>query len=278
MSDDTERRSASSLAAFTIPQLTFSGHERLRGTLRPIWETLARRDYRRACESGLQALSATSSGSVEERAALYLAIAAAAFGAGNRRRALTAAQESVTIVSRQWAAHRILMQVYWSERDYENAYFYLSTLPDPGTSFDWDEPLTHIDRHLSIGALAWRLQDWDGVSDHLKRAYPEGMASMPLTLREDFFRASLYRESASDAANAAGALLCEYGIEEIDQMLGTMDARGWSVEALDLYRTAFQLHSGHPLLRRRLVGLCIRQGEIEEARKLTAGSALDMAA
>jgi hypothetical protein len=61
-------------------------------------------------------------------------------------------------------------------------------------------------------------------------------------------------------------------------MLRTIDARGWTDWALDLYRLAYSQHAGNQLLRRRLVGLCVRQGCVDEARTLTEGNALDLAA
>lgn len=278
MSEQLDRTRPGGLTSFVLPKLAFNVQKELTGTLRSIWDLLAQGNHRLACERALQALSATPSGAADERAALYLAVGAAAFGSGNNRRAMTAAQESVRILSRQWAAHRLQIQVYLSERDFENAYFYLSTIPDPATSYEWDEPLSAEDRHAAIAALAWRLQDWEGVADHLKRAYPGGVASMPVSFREDLFRVSVYREDALDATEAARALLPAYDVEETDQMLATMDSRGWTNEALQLYREAFERDGKNPLLRRRLVGLCIRQGRVDEARSLTQGAALDMAA
>ena len=272
--DTAEKR----LAAFTFPALTFEASDTLPTALRPVWSALSRRAYGKACELAIEALSAARTGAADERAALYVGLAAGAAGSGNRKRAMTAAEESVTLLPRQWAAHRLIMEVFWADGDFENAYFYLSTLLEPETEYDWDQPLTAMERHLSIAALAWRLQDWDGVSDHLNRVFPDGVETMPIPLREDAFRVAVYRDRKEDAATAAHALLAAYPIPEIDTMLRTLDSRGWTDQALDLYRIAFKNHGESQLLRRRLVGLCVRQGCVDEARSLTEGNALDLAA
>lgn len=275
--DDLPQARESFLSSYTFPQLTFTPSGVLPKVLKPIWELLAQRKYTPACERALESLAVSDSASAEERAALYLALAAGSFGIGNRKRASTAAEESIKILPGQWAAHRMVVQLFWAEGDYENAYFYLSTLLDPGTSHVWDEPLTQNERHVAIAAVAWRLKDWDGVYDHLMRTFDAGK-DMPVPLKEDAFRVAVYCERSDDAASMAESLLDDYRIEEIDMMLRTLDARGWSEQALALYRKAYARHEQNELLRRRLVGLCIRLGHVDEARTLTEGNALDLAA
>lgn len=276
--NDLPQAGESFLSAYSFPHLTFSIRAGLPGAIAPVWKLLARGDYARAAEAALAGLTSTRTGPLEERAALYVALAAGAFGSGNRKRAMAAAEESITLYPRQWAAHRVLLQVYWATGDFENAYFYLSTLQSPDTVLPWDEALPAVDRHVAISAMAWRLQDWDGVFDHLQRAYPAGPSSMPTSLREDAFRLGVYRDRAEEAAAAAEALLSEYGIAELDGMLRTLDSRGWAEDALRLYRYAYKRHAGSELLRRRMVGLCVRLGLVDEARSLTEGNALDLAA
>ena len=51
-------------------------------------------------------------------------------------------------------------------------------------------------------------------------------------------------------------------------LLQALVQQGWNEEALPLYRTVFK-RTPDPLLRRRLVGLCIRTGALDEARRLS---------
>ncbi len=275
--DDLPEARESFLARYALPPLTFEPAAELPAALRPVWSALSRGAHADACAKAMERLAASPAGAVDERAALYFGLAAGCFGTGNRKRASAAADESITLLPSQWAAHRLVVQMFWSEGDFENAYFYLSTLQSPESRHPWDEPLTEQERHLGIAALAWRLKDWDGVHEHLMRSH-DRVDEMPVSLREDAFRVAVYRERAEDAAAMAESLLGDYRIEEIDMMLRTIDSRGWSSHALKLYRKAYQQHKGNELLRRRLVGLCIRQGHVDEARTLTEGNALDMAA
>lgn len=266
------------LASYDLPSPRFEPTAGLGEPVKSVWDALHSRAFARAAARSMEEVAASSAHSIDVRAALYAATAFAAQGMGNNKRALAAAEKSILLIPHQWLAHRAIVQAYWSTGEFENGYFYLSTLLEPETEFAWDEPLVSCERHTAIAAMAWRLNDWDGVHDHLSRAYPGGPTTMSIPLRDDAFRVAVYRDCADDAAAAAETLLDEYAIEDIDTMLRTMDARGWADRALDLYRKAYRGHRDSELLRRRLVGLCVREGRVEEARALTEGNALDLAA
>lgn len=100
---------------------------------------------------------------------------------------------------------------------------------------------------------------------------------MPEDLIADWFRLAFYRDNPLDAAQAAGAILSRCTVDELDDLLNAMVQNGWTSEALPLYRTAFTIHDDSELLRRRLVGLCIREGALDEARKLASSGALTIA-
>jgi len=267
---------AAGLGDYRLPLLAFQPTHTLPDALRPLWKDL-RRGASETAHMVVQAL-VLHSGDQSFEAPLRLALSSCYLRADRREEAETEARKSIRIEPRQQSAHRILIEVAWRRGATDEAYFYLSTLAAPTTVEPWDELLETRERHLALAALAWRGQDWKAVRGHLVRAYPRGLEGMPLPIREDLFRADLYRDGASDAAAVAASLLSAYDAAGIDAMLHTLDGRGWSAQALELYRTAFGRHPDSPLLRRRLVGLCIREGQLDEARSLAAGTPLDLAA
>jgi hypothetical protein len=101
---------------------------------------------------------------------------------------------------------------------------------------------------------------------------------MPIPLMEDWFRLALYRGRPEDAAAVAALLIERTTVESADALLQTIVQNGWTKEALPLYRTAFANAPKSQLLRRRLVALCIREGQLDEARQLTQPGALGLAA
>jgi hypothetical protein len=120
-------------------------------------------------------------------------------------------------------------------------------------------------------------QDWDSAADLTTKAYPKGVRTMPSFLQEDWLRLALYRERPDDAAEAARNLIVGSAPERADILLQTLVQQGWHKEALALYRLIFSMQPGSELLRRRMVGLCIREGELQEARRLMEQGALRLA-
>ncbi|MEX0747389.1 MAG: tetratricopeptide repeat protein, partial [Rhodothermales bacterium] len=141
----------------------------------------------------------------------------------------------------------------------------------------WDEPLSDTDQHILRAACAWMTRDWDSAAELITNAYPKGVKSMPSFLQEDWLRLALYRERPDDAAEAARNLIAGSTPERADILLQTLVQQGWHKEALALYRAVYNMKPESELLRRRMVGLCIREGELQEARRLMEQGALRLA-
>jgi hypothetical protein len=194
---------------------------------------------------------------------------------GNVEEAHRLAKRSAGILPDQWMAHGIRVVAHASAGG-TRAYRYLGAVSLPGRVHAWDEVPTPAELHLQTAALAWRDGLWDDVARSLERAYPAGVATMPADLQSDAFRLAFYRNRADDASAAARALLGTSAIDHLDALLNAMVQQGWTSEALPLYREAFARNESSQLLRRRLVGLCIREGELDEARQLASAGALNI--
>ena len=213
----------------------------------------------------------------EERAAILVGLAAADIQTGAYVNAKKLAGKSLDLFHRQWSAHRILLQVLSANRDYQAAELHLSNLHQ-GSGPDWDEELTKEQYHTALAGWNWRLGEWEQVAKHLHLGYPYGVETMPEKIQEDWFRLALYRDRPLDAVAVATLLIKQRPTGRADELLQTFVKNGWTSEALPLYRSAYHRDPTSQLLRRRLVALCIKEGELEEARRLTAPGALDLAA
>lgn len=261
------------LAEYRLPKLSFAARPKLSAALAPIWQALQEERLRAALQ-----LVRTATPAPKHRAALLVAQAAAEWRSGNAEVAKRLAEQSLARCPTQWAAHRLLLEMLMAQHAHEAAYLYLSTLALPQKTTSWDEPLPPVEQQLAAASRAWLMSDWASVAVHLTKAYPDGVAEMPAPLQEDWFRLALYRNRPEDAAAAASCLIAEGTLEFSDALLQTIVQQGWTQYALPLYRTAFTRAPENPLLRRRLVALCIREGAIEEARTLAQPRALDMSA
>jgi len=213
-----------------------------------------------------------------ECAALKVGLAAAEWSLGSVQNARRHAGHALDLFPAQWSSHRILLASHCSKRAFKAAYLHLENLESTGPVPTWDEPVSLVEREVALAAWSWMLGEWEKVAMHLQAAYPAGISIMPAQLQEDWLRLSLYRDKPDDAAAAAALLIETRPADLTDELLQTIVQNGWTKQALPLYRRAFKSEPGNPLLRRRLVALCIREGEIEEARLLTKPGALSMAA
>lgn len=245
--------------------------------LTALWQSLAENDTRNALTESRRLLRDPSTENRELLAALFAASAEAELRAGNPIEALNLARRSLLIYPDQWMAHGICINAFEAEQDSQQAYAFVSSIEWEDGTAGWDEPPTSTELHILIAALAWRVQEWDDVARHVALAYPDGIDSMPDPLKSDWFRLAFYRDNPLDAAYAARSILSNCSIDELDELLNTMVQNGWTSEALPLYRTAFTMHPESELLRRRLVGLCIREGSVDEARDLASSGALNIA-
>lgn len=266
------------LAGYRIPELTFEAKDLPFSSLDPIWASLRDGDHKAAHGLARKAMDEKRLFSSEERAALKIGLAVSELRSGAVDAAKRLAGRSLDLFSNQYSAHRILLAIHIMRKGYAAAYLQLANLPLPIKTPSWDEKLSFSDVHVALASWTWQLGEWDQVADHLNLAYPEGIDQMPPEIREDWFRLSLYRGHPEDAAAVAALLIEERPVDNTDELLQTIVQSGWTKEALPLYRTAYENRPKSELLRRRLVALCIREGELEEARALTTNGALRMAA
>jgi len=214
----------------------------------------------------------------DERAALNASLAAAELTLGATDVAKRLAGRSLDLAPDQFMAHRIMLRIHVIRKDFTAAYLHLANLPLPTNTPAWDESISFQDVHVALSAWAWQLGEWDQVSDHLQMAYPNGLSEMPASIREDWFKLALYRGQAGDAAAAASSLIYDMPVDAADDILQTMIQSGWGAEALPLYQGIYAIQPENELIRRRVVGLCVKEGKMQEARTLAMVSPLKMAA
>lgn len=264
------------LAGYRIPRLTFPESRKLQKTLVPVWSELRNGRTRPAFRVGFDILRSQKLND-DIRAALLGALGSASWENGMMKMARQMADESITLCSGQWLAHRVLLAIHISEKDYAGAAELFESIDPPKSPHAWDEPLSTTDRHLIRAACAWMTRNWEDTAEHLAAAYPEGVSSMPSVLQEDWFRLAFYRDRPADAEEAARQLITHHSTEKADVLIQTLVHQGWHKEALTLYRVIYDQDPANELLRRRVVGLCIREGEVQEARRLMELGALRLA-
>ena len=211
-----------------------------------------------------------------EAAEIKSGMAVSMWQAGKSESAVRLADQSLELFSNQWVAHCIKIDVMMAHHHYTEAYEYLKSIRVSSKVASWDVVLSKKERNLCAASCQWRLKEWDLVDTHLRKAFRKGVKAMPTALQEDWFRLSLYRRQPDDAAEAASLLASSSPLEFTDALLQTLVQQGWSDKALPIYRKVYAKQPRNELLRRRLVALCIREGEIEEARKLTESGALNL--
>ena len=264
------------LATYRPPRLQFMALDALPAPLHPVWSALRGQKVRLALRRGYKLLREEKL-TTDARAALLAAIAWAELENGVTAVSKQMAYESLALCKQQWMAHRVLLGLYVAERNFVMACRLLETIETADSVLAWDEPLPEREQHLLRAACAWMTHDWDSAGSMLLQAYPRGVRSMPGFLQEDWLRLALYREQPNDAAEAARCLVVENPTERADVILQTLVQQGWHKQALSLYRMIFDRDPSNELLRRRMVGLCIREGELIEARRLMEGGALRLA-
>jgi tetratricopeptide (TPR) repeat protein len=275
---ELQPRNESFLSDFRIAEPSFTATDLTYSSLRPIWASLASRKYEEArtlCKTAMQEMRIFPQ---DERAALKLALATAELHLGATDQAKRLAGRSLDLCPNQSAAHRLLLTIYVARKDFAAAYLHLANLPTMRSAVSWDGPLSQKETHIALASWAWQLGEWDQVADHLEVAYPMGLAEMPPEIREDWFKLALYRGLAEDAAAAAASLLDERSVDGADEILQTIVQSGWGKQALPLYRSIYTKQPENELLRRRLVALCVKEGNLTEARELTRPGALKLAA
>lgn len=272
----TEANGSNFLAELRVALPTFQHPDRAPFFLEGVWKLLRARNFQLALQEGRRLIRENAGRSATERAALYAAAAVAAYRCAYHDEAESLAQDSLSHQPGQWSATAVRIAVFEARQQLNEALDLAARFNPSAAAPSWDEIPSREDLHLLVAAFAWRAQAWDKVADRAARAYPEGVESMPPALQQDWFRLAFYRNTPSEAAAAARAVAPTCAAEDLDEMLNAMVQHGWVDMALPLYREAFNRHEDSQLLRRRLVGLCIRTGEMEEARRLASTGALNI--
>lgn len=266
------------LAGYRLSDISFDCTDVPFSSLTPIWDAMRTEQYESAISLAQSAMDERRIFHPEERAAMNMAMAEAERRLGATDAAKRLAGRSLDLFANQLASHRILISVHLGRKDFMAAYLHLANLAVGDTKTLWDSPLDYVETHTALASWAWQLGEWDQVADHLLTAWPQGPAQMPASLCEDWFRLALYRGQANDAADVAALMIADLSVERADEILQTMVQSGWADQALPIYTSFYAERTDSELLRRRLVGLNIKQGNIEEARRLTRSGALRLAA
>ncbi|MEX0822386.1 MAG: hypothetical protein WD021_09595 [Rhodothermales bacterium] len=264
------------LAMYRPARLRFTDSDALPKTIRPVWDALRAQQHRLALRHGYKLLRENELDE-NERAAVLAALSSAELDNGVAAEARRMARESIDLVEHQWMAHRVLLTAHLSDGSFDTCSNLLDGIPTTMKTPVWDEPLSKSDRHVLRAAISWMTQHWDDTAAQLSDAYPDGVAQMPRALQEDWFRLAFYRDESKDAADAASELIGGHSSEKADILIQTLVRQGWHREALQLYRTIYDQDPSSELLRRRVVGLCIREGNVKEARRLMEQGALRLA-
>lgn len=275
---DLEPRHESFLAGFRLPQLSFEHSNLPFRSLTPIWQAMREGRTTEARQMAAEAMQESRIFPPEERAALYAALAAAELKLGATDTAKRMAGKSLDLFADQYMAHTILLTVHVVRKDFTAAYLHLANQVLPRQTPDWDHVISNETVHTALAAWAWQLGEWDQVADHLMMAFPGGLTEMPADIREDWFKLSLYRGQADDAAAAVASLIGTISESHADEILQTIVQSGWTGHALPLYQEIYKQNESNELIRRRIVGLCVKEGKLDEARKLTMSSPLSLAA
>ena len=272
----TETNGSKYLAELRVALPDFQNTDRAPFFLQGVWTLLRARNFQLALQEGRRLVRENAGRSASERAALHAATAVAAYRSAYHDEAEKLAEDSLNHQPNQWTATAVRIAVFEARQQPDAALDLAARFMTSAAAPDWDAPPSREELHLLVAAFAWRTHAWDKVADRTARAYPEGVASMPPQLQQDWFRLAFYRNTPSEAASAARAVAPSSSAEDLDEMLNAMVQHGWVDVALPLYREAFERHEDSQLLRRRLVGLCIRTGEMEEARRLASTGALNI--
>ncbi len=178
----------------------------------------------------------------------------------------------------QWTAHRLTAEAYAAQGLYSRAYAALQAAPPPAAAQPWEEPVPASEIHLYLANLCLRSGDVRRAFEHLSAAFPEGAPYAPAALHPDWFRLGLNLDHAAEATAAARLLAARVPVQTLDDLSQAILQRGWLPEALEVYEMAALKHPESALVRRRLVGLYIRTGNVDRARAILRPQALEITA
>jgi tetratricopeptide (TPR) repeat protein len=264
------------LGTYRLPPVNLAKAPNLSPSMSTIWASIQSKEADPRARSIRLILSQKTRMADDEAAALKVALATAMLSAGKFGNAWKLAEQAIELFPQQSSAYRIMVQILMIRQEFKEAYDLLENLKVSAQAPHWDTPLKKRERHVCAASCAWRLKEWEDVARHLKKAFPRGVKTMQKPLQQDWFRLALYRNEPDDAAEAAGLLVTPSALDFTDALLQTLVQQGWTHHALPLYRTIFDKDPRNQLVRRRLVALCIKEGELDEARRLTAPGALDL--
>ncbi len=271
-------RSEAYLGSYRPAVPSYTAHARMSQSLVPVWQSLHDGDPDEAFRHAMGGLETCKPSATSEKAGLLVGLAGAEYASGRLDHALRSALRSLELMPAQWSARRLIVCIRIRRLEFEEAYTGLSELPLDLNGPSWDEKIAAREVELGMASCAWALGRWSHVIRHLERAFPEGPASMAEPLQEDVFRVRMYLNRPDLAAQAAALLISKWSPGRSDDLLQTLVQRRYTAQALPLYRTLFAMHPDSELIRRRLVALCIKEGAVDEARRLVAPAALRTAA
>ena len=267
---------SSYLEHYRLPTLSFEQTSKSKASIDSIWSSLQSQESDPRIRSIRLILSKKDASDDNETLALQAALADTMWKAGKSTNALKMVQKALKLKPDQWMANRIYVDILMAKQQFTEAYDVVTSLKNIPPAASWDKALKPEDIELCAASCAWKLKNWELVAEHLNAAFPKGVKTMPRELQEDWFRLALYRHIPEDAADAAALLVSSNSLEFTDAILQTLVQRGWTNHALPIYRHIFEQAPRNQLLRRRLVALCIKEGKLEEARRLAKPGALDL--
>ncbi len=254
--------SPATLATYRLPAPTFHP-EHISSTMRPLWKAMANNRWRDAREE-LPTASAATEG---DQAALFAARAIIERALGNGTATQRWLSRSLDIVPEQWLALRLKCDILARRQQFEAAYDLLASQDaDAPAHGGWDIPLSVADYHTALASWAFRQNDRPLAISHLKSAYPK-LVEMPRALLQDLFRLSVNTMDKQTARDSAAALISILPYAAADGVLQALVDRGWEEDALSLYLSLDDSDAPADALRRRIVGLCLRTGAVDQARQ-----------
>lgn len=252
------------LAEYNLPDIDYT-QQKISEPLSALWDALAEDRPQQALH-----LAEQFSGDAQANGAeppVLAARAAALLAQNDLDGALKWAKRSLEKRPGQWLSTRIVLRVYVARQAYDRAYELLEPFA-PEEPPAWDAPLDEQSRNMALASWAAHCRLWNQATDHLLEAHPGGLPAMSHPLQCDLLRLALSANRAEVAGRAAGQVIETCSDRQADTVLQSLVHKEWLEEALPLYEQLAERSPGTPWIRRRLIGLFLRVGAVEQAREV----------